>query len=123
MRNISNTILIILLLMVMFFAIRTSLKHFRGEGGCCGGGTIPKIKKQKLNQVIETKRIKIEGIECNHCCKKISAVLNSLDYVNANVSLKRKEAIVKLGRTVSEDILQKTIEEIGYQVVLIDSKV
>lgn len=30
-----------------------SVKHFNGEGGCCGGGSSVKVKRKKLKQIVK----------------------------------------------------------------------
>ncbi len=31
-----NIIVILIIGLIAFFAVKSSLKHFRGQGGCCG---------------------------------------------------------------------------------------
>ncbi len=114
-----GTFMIVLILAVaVLFALKSSLKHFKGQGGCCGGGDSEvKVKKQKLQQVIETKTLQIEGMKCDNCKVRVENALNSLDQVNAKVSLKEKKAVVKLGADVSEEELRAAVEDAGYRVV------
>ena len=44
-----NIIIIAGLIVIVAFSLRGSLKHFKGEGGCCGGGDAIKPKRKKLN--------------------------------------------------------------------------
>lgn len=32
-----NIIVILIIAVIAVFALRSSLKHFKGQGGCCGG--------------------------------------------------------------------------------------
>lgn len=34
----TNYIIIAILAVIAVVAIRSSIKHFKGQGGCCGGG-------------------------------------------------------------------------------------
>ena len=48
----TNIIIVIILLIMVTFGIRETIKHFNGEGACCdGSSSIPKKKKLK-NKVI-----------------------------------------------------------------------
>lgn len=114
-------IVIGVLIVVVFIALSSSVKHFKGEGGCCGGGAAPKVKKQRLHQVVRTKRIQVEGMHCDNCRKNVENGLNSLDQVNARVSLKEKTAIVKLGEEIPDDVLVAAIENLGYRVAGIEN--
>ena len=51
-------IIIGVLVIVVFIGIRSSVKHFTGQGGCCGGGNY-KPKKKKLSKVIYKKTFKV----------------------------------------------------------------
>lgn len=113
-------IIVAVLILMIVYAFRGSLKHFKGEGGCCGGANpAPRIKKQKLGQIAAVKRIVIEGMTCEHCKRSVENALNSLNQVNAKVNLSKKEAVVKLGTAVSDEVLKEAVEKAGYEVVSI----
>lgn len=40
-----DIIIVGIIVIVVAFALRSSVKHFRGQGDCCGGGSVPKQKK------------------------------------------------------------------------------
>lgn len=115
-----NILIIGILIIIVLLALRGSIKHWKGEGGCCGGGPEPKVKRKKLEDIIAVKKIKIEGMSCDSCRKHVENALNSLDQVNARVNLEKKEAIVKLGEEVSDEAFRAAVEAIGYQVVSIE---
>jgi len=106
------------LVVVIIFSLKGTLKHMKGEGGCCGGSPEPKVKGKRLKEIKETKVFHIEGMSCDNCRKRIENELNSIDQVNARVSLKNKEAVIKLGTDVDEEILIQHIEKLGYKVIL-----
>lgn len=35
----SDVIIILILIVILGFAVKSSIKHFKGEGACCGGGS------------------------------------------------------------------------------------
>lgn len=115
-------IVLAVLVAVILLAVLSSAKHFKGEGSCCGGGgSAPKVKKQKLGRVAATKKIQIEGMHCDNCRKNVENGLNSLDQVNAKVNLKEKTAVVKLGEEIPDEVLTATVENLGYQVTGIEN--
>ena len=83
----STVIICILLALIIIFAVVNSAKHFRGEGGCCGGGSDIKVKKKKLANVKETLVISIDGMTCKNCSMRIQNKLNEMDNVSADVNL------------------------------------
>lgn len=110
-------ITIVILLLIVLFALRSSWKHLKGQGGCCGGGDAPKkVKKQKLSHIEAVKKIKIEGMTCAHCRQRVENALNTLNQVNAKVDLDAGEAVVKLGESVSDETLRAAVERAGYKV-------
>ena len=112
-----DIIIIGIIVIMILIGIRSSVKHFKGESGCCGGGSTVKVKKKKLKQIIAQKIVLIEGMSCEHCKNKVEQRLNELDGVAAKVNLKKKEAVVSLAKEVSDDELRRVIERAGYEVV------
>ena len=64
-----------------------------------------------------TKTMKIEGMMCGHCTGRVDKALNALEGVEATVSLEDKAAYVTLTGDVSDEVLKKTVEDEGYQVL------
>ena len=63
------------------------------------------------------KTMKIEGMMCGHCTGRVDKVLNALEGVQAEVSLEDKAAYLTITGEVSDELLKKTVEDEGYQVV------
>lgn len=112
-----TAIVVIVLAEVVIFSVKSSIRHMRGEGGCCGGSApMKRVKPAKLKNVVETKIIFINGIHCENCCRRIENALNSLEMVNAKVNPDKKNAVVKLGIKMEDDFLKETIRKLGYEV-------
>ena len=119
--TVSTIVIVVILAVILFFAVKNSIPHFRGEGGCCGGSGKEKlIKPAKLERIIATKVIKIEGMRCENCNRRVQNALNQLDGVNAKVYGDRAEAVVKLGRDVEDIELEKAVTGLGYRVISIE---
>ncbi|MCR5099449.1 MAG: cation transporter [Lachnospiraceae bacterium] len=118
--NVSNIVIVIIIAVLLFFAIKNSIPHFKGEGGCCGGGSAPKaVKPKRIKNVIAKKTITIEGMKCANCYMRVQNELNSIDGINAKVIGSRNHAVVKLGRDISDEEIKKVITDLGYSVVSI----
>ncbi len=63
------------------------------------------------------KTMKIEGMMCGHCTGRVDKALNALEGVEATVSLEEKAAYVTLTGDISDELLKKTVEDEGYQVL------
>ena len=119
---LSNLIIILILLFVLFFSVKGAVSHFRGEGSCCGGGSEVRTKPGKLDRVVSVKVLKIDGMYCKHCYARVANVLNSMDGVNATVYGKKGKAVVKLGKDIPDDDIVRVISDMDYKVTSIVTK-
>ena len=80
-----------------------------------------KIKyKSKKDDNAMTKTMKIDGMMCSHCEGRVKQSLEGLAQVSqAEVSHKKGTAVVTLTAEVSNDVLKKTVEDQGYNVISI----
>ena len=63
------------------------------------------------------KVIKIEGMHCGGCVKRVDAALNAIDGVSATVDLATGSAVVELTKEVSNEVLREAVEDLGFDVV------
>ena len=118
--TVSTIVIVVILVVILFFAIKNSIPHFRGEGGCCGGSAKEKlIKPAKLENVVATKIVQIEGMRCDHCHRRVQNALNSIEGVNAKVNGDKGQAVVKMGREIDDTELENAVNSLGYKVVKI----
>lgn len=80
-----------------------------------------KIKyKSKKDDNAMTKTMKIDGMMCSHCEGRVKQSLEGLAQVSqAEVSYEKGTAVVTLTAEVSNDVLKKTVEDQGYNVISI----
>lgn len=80
-----------------------------------------KIKyKSKKDDNAMTKTMKIDGMMCSHCEGRVKQSLEGLAQVSqAEVSHEKGTAVVTLTAEVSNDVLKKTVEDKGYNVISI----
>ena len=64
------------------------------------------------------KTMKIKGMMCGHCEARVKKCLEALPEVSeALVSHKKNSADDKLSAELTDDVLKKTVEDQGYQVL------
>lgn len=80
-----------------------------------------KIKyKSKKDDNAMTKTMKIDGMMCSHCEGRVKQSLEGLAQVSqAEVSHEKGTAVVTLTAEVSNNVLKKTVEDQGYNVISI----
>ena len=116
-----TVITVIVIVAILVFALKGSIKHMKGEGDCCGGGSGNKPKKVKAKHledpVIGQITLHIEGMTCEHCVNRVAEALNNIDGVSAKVNLHKKNAAVSFDRPVEEETLCSVVEKAGYWVL------
>lgn len=117
----STAIVCVVLAVIVVLAFVGSRKHFKGEGGCCGGGggTIEDVKELDGEKKGE-KIVHIEGMHCDNCKNRVQRAINRIDGAAAKVDLKKKEAVVSYDRTVSDDDIRRAVEDEDYKVTSIE---
>ena len=110
-----NIIVFVLLTIIVLIALRTTIKRFKGRGGCCSGG-IYKPKKKKLKTVVQQKTFYVSGMHCEHCKNRIEDSINSIPGVSATVKLKKNQVLVKYEIPVDDTFIINQIKKSGYTV-------
>ncbi len=118
----ANIIIIAVLAVIIILAIAPTVRHFRGEGACCGGGGGTVRERKELDSPkIGEKRMRIEGMHCDNCRNRVERAVNRLDGASCRVDLKRKLAVVSYSREITDEELKKAVEDAGYTVVTIEA--
>ena len=66
---------------------------------------------------MNTKIIKIEGMQCNHCKMTVEKVLGAIDGITkVEVSLENKTATIQMSKEVDDNIVKNVIKEAGFEV-------
>ena len=117
----ADIIVVLIVIVLLGFALRGAIRHFKGDSPCCGGGTgiIKTDDKERKTPVIGKKTVHIGGMTCEHCVQSVKKALNEIEGVSARVDLQKKEAVVSYDREIANDVLKKAVEKAGFQVVSI----
>ncbi|MCD8120756.1 MAG: heavy-metal-associated domain-containing protein [Clostridiales bacterium] len=117
----ADGIILLVVVVILVFAVKGSIKHLRGESPCCGGGSseLPPEEKKLDGPVLGKKTIQIRGMSCEHCVNRVTKALNQVEGAAAKVSLRGKKAVVSYDREIDDAALRKAVEDAGYEVVSI----
>ena len=117
----TDMIVILVIAVFVLLGVKSTIKHFKGEGACCGGGggSLPPEKKKLENPVIGKKTVKISGMHCEHCVKAVTEAINKIDGASAKVNLSENEAVVSYDRELDEEQIRRIVKDAGYRVVSI----
>ena len=80
-----DAIILILLAAAIVAGVLYSIRHFKGKGGCCGGGDY-KPRKKRLSHVAGEKTFLVEGMHCAHCKARVEDAVNVGDMIWVKVT-------------------------------------
>ena len=110
-----NMVIIGILLVIAFFAIRTIVKR-AGRKGCCGSGSDYKPRKKKLKNVIATKVFVVDGMHCEKCANRVTEVVNDIPGVAGVVDLEKGIVTVSYEQEVPDELIKQRIARVSYTV-------
>ena len=113
----TDIIIIAIILAAFLVGIISTRKHFRRQGGCCGGSAPAPKQNKKLDHVIATRTVIVEGMTCDHCRNWVEKSINDIDGAVCKVNLSKKEAVVSMEKEISDEQIRTAIEKAGYRVV------
>ncbi len=121
---LTTVLFVAALAIVVFFAARSSLKHLKGDSGCCGGeGVSFAVPTKELDgPIIGKKIVSIEGMHCENCKNSVERAVNRIEGASCTVDLKKNIAIVSYDRELDESSLRRAIEWIDFTVTGIEDK-
>ena len=111
----ADGIIILVVSVLLLLALRSSLKHFRGEKTCCGGSGRP-ASRHLDGPVIGSMRVRISGMHCENCARRIAGKISEIDGAVADVDWKSGIATVRYDRAIDEGFLREKIQILGYKV-------
>ena len=110
-----NVIIIVIVVVAAAAGIRSTVRHFKGQGGCCGGGGYRPGKK-KLSKVLYRKTFQVEGMHCEHCKNRVEEAVNDIKGVAGKVNLKKGELTVSYAEDVADELIKEKIQRAGYRI-------
>ena len=110
-----NYIIIGIIIVIAFFAIRTIVKR-KGRKGCCGSGSDYKPRKKKLKNVIATKIFAVDGMHCEKCAGRVTEVVNDIQGCAGVVDLKKGIVTVSYEQEVADEQIKARLQRVGYTV-------
>lgn len=113
-----DAVILLIIVAAIIFGLRGTIKHMKGEGGCCGKTSAKPQKKKLKGKIVHTYVFNIEGMHCSNCANAVTRIINDIDGACAKVNLKTKKAVVKCDREVDTDVITKNLEYRGYKATI-----
>ena len=110
-----DIIIIAVVFVLLLFALRSSVRHFKGEKTCCSGGSREVREKRLDGPVLGSFKVRISGMHCENCARRIEDALQSLDVI-AKAELP-STVIVRSKHPLNKEACSKAVREAGYEVI------
>ena len=102
----ANVIVVAVVIVLLGFALKGTLKHLKGESPCFGYGS---------DAVIAVHTRNFHGLFADDRTIQLF-ILNKIDGASAKVNLKKKEAVVSYEKVVEDAAIREAVEKAGYTV-------
>lgn len=114
--GMGDAIILILLAAAIVAGVLYSIRHFKGKGGCCGGGDY-KPRKKRLSHVAGEKTFLVEGMHCAHCKARVEDAVNDIRGVAGRADWKKGLLTVSYMETFDEEQVRRRVERAGYRII------
>ncbi|MCR4940432.1 MAG: heavy-metal-associated domain-containing protein [Treponemataceae bacterium] len=116
----STIIISAILLLIIFFAIRSAVNRARHGSACCGTRDAPE-KKVKVNDKNKANypfscTVYIDGMHCSNCSRHVENAFNSQEGLWAKVNLEKKCAFVLSKKAIDSENMKEIVRNAGYTV-------
>lgn len=116
-----DAVVIIVLLGIVALAVLGTIKRIRYGSSCCGEKTPPekkvKVKDRNKASYPFVYRLKVDGMHCANCARRVENAINSLEGCWAVVDLGKKEVTLRTKRETTEQDMSAVIAKAGYTVI------
>ncbi|MCR4842309.1 MAG: heavy-metal-associated domain-containing protein [Eubacterium sp.] len=111
-----NVIIIVILIIILVPAVKSTITHLKGEGSCCGGPKEKSVHKKLPGKPRKVYTVHIDGMHCDNCKNRVEKHLDAIDGVVAKVKLSRNTAKVSVYDDTPESTIVETIEKLDFKV-------
>ena len=119
-----NTVIILILIIFVFIGIRRIYHTVRYGGSCCSGsGEMDKkvrVRDRKRSNYPYSYKLKVDGMVCAGCARRIENTLNSDGELWAKVNLEHKEVQVLSKRKMEREDFLRLFRDLPYTLLNIE---
>ena len=111
-----NTVVIIILLLIVAFAVYGTVRRIRFGSSCCGehDAADKKVRDRNKKSYPYTYVLGVDGMHCSNCARRIENAFNKTEGRWAEADVGRKEVILRTKREESERDLSGIVSGAGY---------
>ena len=113
-----NTIVIIILVLIVAFAVYGTVRRIRFGSSCCGEHDAAdkkvRVRDRNKKSYPYTYVLGVDGMHCSNCARRIENAFNKTEGRWAEADVGRKEVILRTKREESERDLSGIVSGAGY---------
>ena len=121
-----DVVVIIVLSGIVALAVYGTVRRIRYGSSCCGEKTPPpkkvKVKDRNKASYPFVYQLKVDGMHCANCARRVENAINSLEGCWAVVDLGKKEVTLRTKRETTEQDMSAVIAKAGYTVIAFTAK-
>ena len=122
----ASVIILLVLAVICGYGVYSYVHHLRCGGGCFGEREAPdrkvKVGDKNKSHYPYTLYLKVDGMTCGNCVRRVENALNRLDGVWASVEMDRHMATVRMKERLPEETLKKAVKDAGYLVLQVSGE-
>ena len=116
-----TTIIVICAIVLVAFAVYSTVKRMRGKSksSCCGTPEVKTVKKvEDMDESHYPYRyeVGIEGMHCSNCARTVENAFNSMNGIWASVELGRNRANVRAKQEMAESDFIEALDNTSYKI-------
>jgi len=113
-----NVIIIAALIVIVIFAIFSTVRRIRFGSSCCGEKTPPdkkvRVKDRNKSDYPYEYVLKVDGMHCSNCARRIENAFNSTDGRWARADIADNEVMLLSKREETQQDLSAIVSSAGY---------
>lgn len=118
-----SILIIAVLIVIIFFAIKSVIHRIRHGSACCGERNAPqkkvKVKDKNKSHYPFQYILTVDEMHCSNCTRHVENALNSLEEIWATADLQNKEVVVLSKKIRENSELEKIVAQAEYTVLKI----
>lgn len=115
-----NVIIVGIIIICVIVGVRETVKHFKGQSACCGGGTqgLTREKHRLEGKKAGEYTLKVTGMKCENCEIRVeNAVYLSQPGLIARANRRKSEVRISYDREIDREKVKQAVQSAGYHVV------
>ncbi len=110
-----DSIILAVVVVLMAFAVKASVKHFSGKGSCCSSSPSSPVPEKKLSGAVLHKTLYVDGMKCAHCEDRVHRALDGISALAVTSADWRSGRVtVDLEHDVPQDLIARVVSDCGY---------